>query len=222
MAAAARAGEAAPRQAQALRGQIGRYYTDQLDAHGPTPRGVDWSCASSQHLRFAQLLRICEPARKKFSLNDFGCGYGELLRHLGGAPSTTAKIDYLGIDLSPTMVEAARRLHPDAAFAAGHTSPRTADYTVASGVFNVKLRCGQARWIRHIEDCLRQLFETSRHGLAFNLLAPWPAHMAQSSALFRAQPQPWIAFCEEALGGQVELLAGYGLGEYTLLVRRSR
>ena len=64
--------------------EIGRYYSGKLAAHGASPRGVDWNSSESQHLRFTQLVRICE-ADARFSLNDIGCGYGALLDHLCGS-----------------------------------------------------------------------------------------------------------------------------------------
>ena len=204
-----------------LRAGVERYYTRKIDTHGPTPLGVDWSCSRTQQLRFGQLLQVCGKPAASFSLNDFGCGYGALLPYLRNAFGGSA-IDYLGIDVSQAMVGQALRLHPDASFLQAHSSPRTADYTVASGVFNVKLRTSGMRWTDYIKSTLVQLYGTSTQGLAVNFLAPRPPHMPQTSALFRPWPQPWIDFCRQELGAETTLRADYGLPEFTLLVRRPR
>ena len=86
---------------------VSGYYTGTLSAHGATPRGVDWSCKPTQELRFVQLLKLC-PFDAPFSLNDLGCGYGALRGFLRQR-HRVVPVDYLGINLSPFMIEAARR-----------------------------------------------------------------------------------------------------------------
>jgi hypothetical protein len=102
---------------------------------------------------------------------------------------------------------------------AAASSPRTADYSVASGVFNVRLDVPLATWERFVERTLRQMRATSRLGFAFNLMAPVPAAVESPAELYRPAPQAWAAFCERELGANVEALSGYGLHEQTLLVR---
>lgn len=203
-----------------LHSEVRRYYTQKITAHGPTPLGVDWSCAMTQGLRFHQLLKIWEEATEPVSLNDFGCGYGALLQYLQGR-SANAAIDYLGVDISELMIAKARQLHPGAAFVPGHRNPRTADYSLASGVFNVKLGIAKRQWTAYVRQTLRHLWATSRAGFAVNFLAPRPPHLAVAAALYRPWPDEWVSFCTDRLGAQVRLLADYGLGEYTLLVKRN-
>jgi SAM-dependent methyltransferase len=58
---------------------------------------------------------------------DMGCGPGHVTAHLRGLG-----LDCFGIDLSPAMVEIARREHPDARFDVGSmTDPELADGSVA-------------------------------------------------------------------------------------------
>src|SRR5580704_17023731 len=119
---------------------IERYYTAKIRRYGATPPGVDWSCGTNQELRFAQLLKLCDFS-EAFSLNDLGCGYGALLSYLEKSHAE-ATIDYLGIDLSAAMTCHAERLWTNRAriaFLVGTANPRIADYSIASGIFNVKL-----------------------------------------------------------------------------------
>src|SRR5438876_11504259 len=55
--------------------EVASYYDGRVREFGPTPWGVDWTCELTQQLRFVQLLKVAG-RRKRFSLNDLGCGYG--------------------------------------------------------------------------------------------------------------------------------------------------
>ena len=128
-------------------GRVAAYYAAKLARHGATPRGVDWSCAATQWLRFVQLLKICD-FDTPFSLIDVGCGYGALAAFIR-ARHPGARVDYLGIDLSAAMVRCAKRRHrgrPATRFQAGRNCPHQADYAVASGIMNVTLGCPRPLW----------------------------------------------------------------------------
>src|SRR5712671_2264881 len=92
--------------------KVEKYYTQKISAQGPTPAGVDWNSAESQELRFTQLLRLI-PTGEKFSINDYGCGYGALVDFLA---ARGADFQYVGFELSEAMVAAAKRLHPTSRF----------------------------------------------------------------------------------------------------------
>ena len=209
-----------PATPDSLKGAIERYYTAKVGRYGATPLGVDWTCKPTQELRFVQLLRVCDFS-SAVTLNDFGCGYGALLGWLGRRHGA-ARVDYLGIDLSQGMVEAARRLwraRRDAAFCVADQNPRIADYSVASGVFNVRLEQPLPRWESFVAETLRHLAATSRRGFAVNFLGPLPPEIEGRPQLYRTSPAPWVAFCAETLGCKVDVLDTYGMREFTLLVR---
>src|SRR5256884_1528902 len=86
---------------------VNRYYTEKLELHGATARGVDWNSVESQRLRFAQLLKICD-CREPFTINDYGCGYGALADYLR---DTGGLFRYCGFDISSSMIARARELH---------------------------------------------------------------------------------------------------------------
>jgi SAM-dependent methyltransferase len=202
-----------------LRG-VERHYGDTLREHGATPRGADWESLAAQQMRFVQLLRVCG-AEQSFSLNDLGCGYGALLDLLADRYSGRA-IDYLGIDLSAPMVAAARRLwrgRDDVRFAQGTACPRVADYSVASGIFNVKLDQPIDAWERYVGDTLRGLLDASRLGFAVNFLLPPAPGAPAVPQLYCTLPEPWLVFCRDTLGAQAALAPDYAMREFTLLVR---
>jgi SAM-dependent methyltransferase len=199
---------------------ITRYYAAKILRHGATPRGVDWTCTATQELRFVQLLRVCDGSAQ-FSLDDFGCGYGAVLGYFDRW-QTHADVDYLGLDLSATMVRRGRRLWDARAhtrFVVGKSSPRVADYAIASGLFNVRLHEPPDRWTAFIARTLADMAASSRRGFAANFMAPKERAADEEAELYRSAPAPWTDYCERVLGGSVELVAGYGLREFTLLVR---
>lgn len=213
----------APDDLAALYDGIASYYTGKIQEHGPTPRGVDWSCPLTQELRFIQLLRLCDFSRP-FSLNDVGCGYGALVGFMGRR-HRGAKVDYLGVDVSAAMIAQAKSQwarRKNVSFAVACDAPRQADYTVASGIFNVRLNEAPDKWLAFIRHCLRAFARNSRLGFSVNFLAPLPPHVIGKPELYRTAPEPWVEFCETTLGLPVTVLASYGMQEFTLLVGPAR
>ncbi|MET0428928.1 MAG: methyltransferase [Microvirga sp.] len=203
-----------------LHAEVGRYYAGKLKRFGPSPPGVDWSCQPTQELRFIQLLKLCAFDRPA-TLNDFGCGYGSLFGFLQRR-FPHADIDYLGIDLSPQMILAARKgcHHPSAAFHTGTESPRTADYTVASGIFNVMLGHPVAIWEHFVATTLTHFSRTSRHGFAVNFVSRPGPGQDDAPGLYCTEPQRWVAFCKDQLGHRANVVDRYGMSEFTLIATR--
>jgi len=203
-----------------VRARVERYYAAKLARHGATALGVDWSCKATQWLRFVQLLKIC-PLGRPFSLIDLGCGYGALPEFLAEF-HPGARVQYLGIDLSPAMIRRARRRHrskPSIRFAViGRNSPRPADYAVASGIMNVMLGHSLPLWEGFVRASLLDLHHMGRQGFAVNFLTAPPPDSIPGQ-LYCPDPATWIRFCEYELGRSVELLDDYGMGEFTLLAR---
>jgi SAM-dependent methyltransferase len=203
-----------------LRARVREYYSGTIERHGSTPRGVDWPNAVSQYLRFVQLLKVCD-FKKPFSLNDFGCGYGALLEYLA-IRHAEAKVTYRGIDISALMIAAARERwtgHDRAKFILGPRCGQMADYSLASGVFNVRLGYPVAVWEAYVESILRDMQASSRIGFAVNFMLPYEDKPAEEE-LYRSEPRRWLGFCRKELGCSVTLLGDYGLREFTLLIRR--
>jgi len=197
------------------------YYTERLRRHGASPRGVDWPSAASQYLRFAQLLKVCDLSQA-VSINDFGCGYGALLEYFAFRV-IEAPIRYTGIDVSTEMVAAAQAKWSQraaTAFVVAAACPGAADYSVASGVFNVKLDWPGEAWEVYVESILRDLRANSRLGFSVNFMLP--LDRPSDPRLYRTDPGRWIGFLRDELGASAELISDYGLNEFTLLARTDR
>jgi SAM-dependent methyltransferase len=205
----------------AVHAGIADYYTGKIRKFGATPLGVDWTCVPTQQMRFVQLLKLCD-FTSPFSLNDLGCGYGALLSYLDWRHAGSA-IDYLGVDLSQAMLRRARRLWRDRAnvsFVRGHASPRLADYSVASGIFNVQLDQPRQLWERLVAATLDQLHRTSRRGFSLNFMSAPPAGTPERQGVYSTVPERWVRHCADQFGAATEVIDGYGLREFTLIVRR--
>ena len=129
--------------------KVSRYYSGKLEAHGATARGVDWNSTESQRMRFVQLLKICD-CHVPFSINDYGCGYGALVDHLSEGGYS---FRYFGFDISSQMIAKAREFHSamsQVSFLSEASALAPADYTVASGIFNVKLEASSTEWERYV------------------------------------------------------------------------
>lgn len=199
--------------------EVALYYSRKLAEHGATPQGVDWNGEESQKLRFAQLAQIVEPGRR-YSVNDLGCGYGALFDFLHRQPEA---LDYCGIDVSAEMVNAAQARyldHPSVRFITSSTPDRSADYGIASGIFNVRQERSDDEWRAYIEDVLCTLDNTSRRGFAFNCLTSYSDADKMRSDLYYADPLWLFDYCKRSFSSQVALLHDYGLFEFTILVRK--
>lgn len=195
--------------------QVEQYYTQKLMKHGPSPQGVDWNSAESQEMRFIQLLRIV-PVQQRCSINDYGCGYGGLLNFLQAGHYD---VDYTGLEISEAMIAQARRLHPHAHFVGSQTDLPVSDYTVASGVFNVRLAIGEDEWRDYTCAELLSIRNHSSVGFAFNILTSYSDPKQQRCDLYYADPLFFFDFCKRNFSGHVALYHDYPLYEFTIAVR---
>ena len=198
---------------------VAAYYSAKVAAHGPTARGADWNSAEAQELRFEQLLRLYD-GPGPFSVNDYGCGYGALAAflHRRGLVSR-----YCGFDVSAPMLAEARRFTgglglDDCSFVETPTGLGSADFTLASGIFNVRLATPIDAWERHVDDTLEHMASVSRRGFAFNMLTAYADRDRMRGDLYYADPLAYFVRCRK-FSRRVALLHDYPLWEFTLLVR---
>ncbi|MCB9767956.1 MAG: methyltransferase domain-containing protein [Candidatus Omnitrophica bacterium] len=198
--------------------QVGDYYTQKVETHGPSAQGVDWNSTESQFLRFKQLLRVAE-GDSPFSINDFGCGYGGLVEYL---ETLDCPFEYRGFDISQAMVGRAREIHGAKAncrFVQDETQLEKADYTVASGIFNVKMETPVEEWKDYCLKTIDKLAGLSNKGFAFNVLTSYSDAEYMRPDLYYADPCFLFDHCKRQYSRWVSLLHDYGLYEFTILVR---
>ncbi|MFM9384324.1 class I SAM-dependent methyltransferase [Pseudomonas sp. UV AK001] len=199
--------------------EVATYYSEKLAEHGVTPRGVDWNGEESQFVRFEQLCKIVDPALLTFSLTDLGCGYGALYDFLVAKHPT---FSYLGVDVSAEMAAAAgSRIQSATARLLTASKPDVVnDYSVASGIFNVRLKRTDVEWYDYLQETLDVLDKSSRLGFSFNCLTSYSDEDKKRDYLYYADPCRIFDFCKRRYSSQVALLHDYGLYEFTILVRK--
>jgi SAM-dependent methyltransferase len=199
--------------------EVSAYYGACLARHGPNARGVDWNGEISQRIRFEQLCKIL-PEEGKFDINDLGCGYGALVEYLTSKRRT---FRYHGYDVSPAMIDAARKKYfspeIEVSFSEAATPTFEADFGMASGIFNVQLSNSSEEWRDYMEKTLDSLAHTSRRGFAFNCLTYYSDADKIQPNLHYAHPCYWFDHCKRHYSRQVALLHDYNLWEFTILVR---
>jgi SAM-dependent methyltransferase len=164
-------------------------------------------------------MRVAESARGRFSLNDYGCGYGALVPYLR---KCGAEVVYRGFDLSASMLEHARREHaapPAIRFVGEESELEPADYTVASGIFNVKLDVPQKDWQEYVLQTLLRISRLSIRGFAFNMLTSYSDADKMRPDLYYGDPCFFFDHCKRHHSRNVALLHDYGLYEFTMIVR---
>jgi SAM-dependent methyltransferase len=202
-----------------LLGDVSSYYGQKLKEHGDTPSGVDWNSKSGQVLRFQQLEKIISHRQKRFSLSDIGCGYGALHEYL----ARHHEFSYLGVDISPSMIQVAENRHrgkPEARFIIGPEPDVECDYCVASGIFNIRLDHSDRDWSDYLYYTLGVMNKFTKTGFAFNCLSKYSDEDKRRNDLFYADPCDLFDHCKNSYSQNVTLLHDYGLYEFTILVRK--
>ncbi len=196
------------------------YYAAKLAEHGPTPRGVDWNSPESHALRHLQFMRLFD-GNLDASVLDLGCGFGDFFRflraegHRGG---------FVGYDIAPSMIAEAGRLHGEGAdrrWRVGAKPAETADFAVASGIFNVKGDTPAETWTRYVYETIAVLAHAGRLGFGFNMLSLSSDRERRRADLYYADPTAILAYCLSRFGRSVALMQDYGLYEFTVIVRHA-
>ncbi len=198
---------------------VAQYYSDKLIKHGETAKGVDWNGEESQLLRFVQLAKIIETT-EIFSLNDLGCGYGALFDFLN---NLNRKFTYHGCDIADDMVSAATMRYgsyANANFLVASEPSNIADYSVASGIFNVRLEHSDEEWRKYLVNTLDILNKKSQLGFSFNCLTSYSDVDKMRDYLYYVDPCWLFDLCKKRYSRHVALLHDYGLYEFTILVRK--
>jgi len=197
--------------------EIDCYYTQKIEEFGPVPQGVDWNSEHGQLLRFQKLCNILD-GDVEYSLNDVGCGYGSLLK----IAMTDKLKKYNGFDLSDKMIEIARKNYMQnskVSFYRGEIN-EIADYSIASGIFNVKFENKESDWLEYIFKTLDKMNHFSSKGFSFNFLTSYSDAHRKRNDLYYADPCMIFDYCLRKFSRKVSLLHDYDLFEFTILVKK--
>jgi SAM-dependent methyltransferase len=199
--------------------KVKTYFTDKLGEHGATPKGVDYNSTESQEARFFQLLKVID-ASQRYSLLDFGSGYGAMYDYL---VRLGHDVHYVGYDIAQPMIARGRELHlnnPDCLFMDNLGEATMLDYAVVSGTFNMKLDADFDSWTRIVLDALNQMNAHASKGIAFNMLTKYSDAERMRPDLYYADPCFYFDYCKRNFSRNVALLHDYNLYDFTILVRK--
>lgn len=193
------------------------YYEKTLAEHGASARGVDYNSQEAHDLRFEQLARLLDSSRR-FSLIDYGCGHGALAHYLS---HQGLDFTYMGFDVYEPMIDLAKHdSRPGWEYTSDQSALRPADYTVASGLFNLRFDVDDMTWTGYVLDTLAKIDALSTRGFAFNILTKYSDPPMMRDDLHYADPSFYFDYCKLRFARDVALLHNYGAYEFTILVQK--
>lgn len=201
--------------------KLNEYFSEKLEIHGATPKGVDYNGPEAQERRFEQLVKVINFSQP-FTVIDYGSGYGAMFDFLY---KKGWQFEYYGIDLIEKMVIVGREQHKsfsNAHFATDESEVQVADYLLAGAIFNIKLDASYQDWQEFVCETLKRMNTLCSKGFAFNMLTKYSDadRMAQRPDLFYGDPLFFFDLCKRNFSRNVALLHDYGLYDFTILVRK--
>ena len=190
--------------------RIARFYSALVQQHGFAPQSLDWGSRRSQERRFDILTEI--GPLDGCSLLDVGCGLADLCDYL---QRTGRRVEYVGYDLTPAMIERAHTRFPTLKllaldFFSRERPEEEFDYVLASGLFTF-----------YDEEMLKKaveiMFSMCQKAVAFNSLSSWAAHKEPGE--FHADPLETLGFCR-SLTPWVTLRHDYMPHDFTMYMYR--
>lgn len=199
--------------------KVKNYFTNKLEVHGATHRGVDYNSTEAQKARFFQLIRVMDSS-VKYSLLDFGSGYGGMYDYLLQLGHT---LHYVGYDIAEPMVLKGRELHPnnpDCWFTNNIEEVPVVDYAIVSGTFNMKLDADHDTWTKIVVEAINQMNAHASKGIAFNMLTKYSDADKMRPDLYYGDPCFFFDYCKRNFSRNVALLHDYNLYDFTIIVRK--
>jgi SAM-dependent methyltransferase len=192
---------------------IGRYYDALVSRYGHDPRACDYGRAESQAIKFAVLSEVMPLDGKR--VLDVGCGFADYAGYLF---ARFRDCIYEGMDLSPAMVAAARRLHPELPIRQANIleqDPGDFDVVTANGIFY--LLGGEAPTL--MRELIARMYASAREAVAFNSLSAWAPD--QERGEYYADPAEVLNYCR-TLTPWVVLRHDYHPRDFTVYLYRTR
>ena len=184
------------------------YYENLLAKYGANYKALDWNSPESQKLRFLILKEIFIYGKKgaDISVLDVGCGLGDLYGFFRSEGLLQKhKIRYTGYDISPKILDEAKKKYPEADFAQKdileEKSPLRFDYVFCSGVYNIRT-LDKEKHMEWVEAMLARMYDISGCGVAVNFLSDAGLEMADvedinSGRYFLFKPDEILNICRK-------------------------
>lgn len=142
------------------------YYGQLVAQYGDSVRSTDWGGKDSQYLRFDILNEL--GLHLADSVLDVGCGRGDLLSYL---EEKGFHGRYVGVDITPEMIQLAKRSHAGATFhhidMIANPLEKKFEFVVASGIFYLRVDDMDAYFRRMLDAMWNHCIK----GIGFNMLS---------------------------------------------------
>jgi len=183
---------------------------------------VGWKNDHAQEIRFKKLCELFESEPGFFSINDLGCGLGHFHDYL--ISNDYRNVGYVGYDVLDKMILEAKKISRSGRskfeLIDEAQEMKMADFTVCSGIFNLKFDQPVEVWRKYIADTLDVMNEKSEKGFAFNALTSYADEDRKSEELFYSNPSQLFEYCLKNFSKNVSLLHDYHQHDFTILVRK--
>lgn len=198
-----------------------QYYGNRRSHFSDESQSVGWKDLTSQWVRFDQIYKIMEHDAG-YSVNDLGCGLAHFADYLHQKQSV---FRYAGYDMLDEMIDAAMQKQSKFANATFRKIQQTsdlaeADYTVASGIFNLRYGMSTEDWTQYMLDTLAIMNHKSRKAFAFNALTKYSDPDFMQDELHYSDPLFLFDHCKRNFAKDVALLHDYKQYDFTILVRK--
>lgn len=205
-----------------INSDLKKFYGQNLQSFGNTAQGVGWKNQEAQQVRFEQLTKLFS-TQATFSMNDLGCGVADFANYLFDKGFTN--FTYTGYDVLEEMVKiSAQKYQTRNNCSFVHINDATelngADYTVASGIFNIRYAISDADWLSYILQTITQMDVRSRKGFAFNALTAYSDKEKMQDYLYYSDPLYLFDYCKKNFSRNVALLHDYYQYDFTIIVRK--
>lgn len=194
-----------------------------FEQHGDTHQGLGYPKPDhfeDRYRLFLDVTRFGPNAGEPGALLDVGCATGPVLDEIKASGRTDLR--YRGVDLSPAMIETARRKHPEADFVVGDPFElgglwaERPDYVLMCGLFTWRRDISYADMKAYMVSMLRLGFDSCQRGIAFNVMnyhLDW-----RRDDLFHVPFDEMAELIRAEFSRNYIFRADYGLFEYTCYV----
>ncbi len=149
------------------------FYKAKFDKYGPTLRGAGWSENSKSKKRYNVLTNFLKynGTKKKISILDVGCGYGELTKYL----PKNMNYNYSGIDIVKSMIDHAskKNTNKNIRFYLSDITKikKKYDFVICNGIFTLKNNLTDLKMKNYILKCINSFYRCSNVAFAFNIMS---------------------------------------------------
>lgn len=203
-----------------------KYYEDLLEKYGDNYLSLDWKSPESQEIRFRVFEDLLTIGGKNndFSVLDVGCGFGDFYGYFKKAGY---KFNYAGYDISPKIIEMAKKKYPGARFEVrdilDDQKPEKFDFVFCCGALNISFE-DPVDHLEFIGSMLLRMYELCNIGAGANFLSSQAIYHLPDESLrqpqyFYSKPEDIVQFAKGITGSFI-LRHDYHPGDFTIYLLR--